>query len=311
MRVVVHSGRGSAKHNDRSFDTSRAEHIADERTMGNREHMAYRKLVGESKSFEEHEAKLYSHWFGEYLEARNQRVAKRHPERVMTIYQYLHSKRTRPEELLLQVGKSGDTVDPDILEDVVMELMRWVQAEFPQVKPLDFALHQDEQGAPHIHWREVWIAHDKEGHQIVGQTKALEEMGIQRPNPDRPEGRYNNAKITYTNALREKFQQLCLEHELEIEIEPRHHSRSGRDLIDYQAENASLRLQKARRDLSDVLGELESLGGTPGLLDRLHALEELEDFCKTIYLDDEKTVFDRYQEEKNQNPIISWDLDDR
>ena len=65
-------------------------------------------------------------------------------------------------------------------------------AEIPNVKFLDLALHMDEGGAPHVHVRKVWVALDKDGEMYVSQRKALEDMRIQRPNPDKKNSRYNN-----------------------------------------------------------------------------------------------------------------------
>ena len=38
---------------------------------------------------------------------------------------------------------------------------------------------------------------DKDGHFIIAQEKLLREAGIELPDPSKPEGRYNNRKITF------------------------------------------------------------------------------------------------------------------
>lgn len=57
---------------------------------------------------------------------------------------------------------------------------------------------------------------DKDGHFIIAQEKALREAGIELPDPSKPEGRYNNRKITFDKMRREMFQEICLKHGLSM-----------------------------------------------------------------------------------------------
>lgn len=62
-------------------------------------------------------------------------------------------------------------------------------------------LHVDE-ATPHVHVRRVWFVEDeKTGHEIIGKNKALEELGIAPPRPDKSIGRYNNAKMTLSHVF--------------------------------------------------------------------------------------------------------------
>ena len=63
-------------------------------------------------------------------------------------------------------------------------------------------------------------------------------MGIQRPDPTKKVSRYNNAKITYTRECREHWQQLCREHSLEINSEPREPGKAGLSLMELKASTA-------------------------------------------------------------------------
>ena len=130
-----------------------------------------------------------------------------------------------------------------------MEFRQWEREEFPQYKTLDIAVHADEEGAPHIHRRGVWIAHDAAGREIVGQERALEEMGVQLPCPNKPIGRFNNRKMTYTARCRAHLAEICREHGLKLELKPRKRSKSGLAQIEYKArqeeQKAAEAIQKA------------------------------------------------------------------
>lgn len=109
------------------------------------------------------------------------------------------------------------------------------------------ALHADEEGAPHVHARQVWLYSDKDGMQAVGQDKCLQAAGIPLPHPDKPRSRYNNRKQTASRMMREQFFSICREHGFGsmLETTPREASRSGRELEDYKANEAQKRAQAA------------------------------------------------------------------
>lgn len=250
MRATIHNGRTShlgaftSKHNDRNFNIKNAEHIDPERVKNNR----YWNWTGKEISFEDAEIAFYEKHISAHLEAQNARYrAQRHAERAKTMDEYRRSPQTCPEEVILQIGKLGDTIPADMMARIIQEQINWEQQQFPGVKVLDVALHMDEQGAPHIHERRAWVYTDKDGNLAISQNKALEQMGIELPNPDRPRGRFNNRKQVFSRMCREHLLQICREHELEIEEIPQEKSRSGRTLEDYQAGEAEKRAADAER----------------------------------------------------------------
>ena len=253
MRVTMHNGRAgkkgvySAKHNDRNFDLGKAEHIdADKVSMD--WHWHRMQKTAPDMTFDQVEQKYYEDHFTAALVDRNERAIKaRHPERVIDMETYRKSRKTCPEETIMQIGRKGSTVEPDVLRDLVVKQLNWEAKKYPQCKVLDVSLHVDEQGAPHLHRRQVWVAHDKDGREIVGQAKALEEMGIQAPHPDKPIGTHNNAKQTYTRDCREHFIELCREYNLDIEVDPKEKSQSGLDLAEYKT-----RQEQEKADLAWV-----------------------------------------------------------
>ena len=250
MRATIHNGRTSnlgaftPKHNDRNFNIKNAEHIDPERVKNNR----YWNWTGKEITFEDAEIAFYEKHISAHLEAQNARYrAQRHAERAKTMDEYRKSPQTCPEEVILQIGKLGDTIPADMMARIIQEQINWEQKQFPGVKVLDVALHMDEQGAPHIHERRAWVYTDKDGNTAISQNKSLEQMGVELPNPDRPRGRFNNRKQTFSKRCREHLLQICKEHGLEIEEIPQEKSKSGRTLEDYQAGEAEKRAADAER----------------------------------------------------------------
>ena len=303
MRVTLHYGQGLAGHNDRTF--GHADHIDKERSSDN---FYWQWNNQKYFSFEQAEYRFYEQTFCEYISTRNERAERsRHPERATSPGQYLHGKKSQPEEVLVYLGDKNDHADTDTLLRVMSSYLRWHRKAFPQIHVLDCALHVDEEGAPHFHLRQVYVAHDRDGHAIASKDKALKEMGVGLPNPSRPEGRNNNRKQTYTKACRNKLQALAREAGLTIETEPREASRSGKRLLDYQAGQARQALDAAETRLQEVEATLNRMGDVPALTERLTALER--------YLD-QYTVgdvpileaFEQEQQRKRKQP--AWDRDD-
>lgn len=260
MRATIHNGRTShlgaftPRHNDRNFNISHAEHIDPERVKNNR----YWNWTGKEMTFEAAEIAFYEKHISAHLEAQNARYrAQRHAERAKTMDEYRKSPQTCPEEVILQIGKAGDTIPADMMARIIQEQINWEQKTFPGVKVLNVALHMDEQGAPHIHERRAWVYTDKDGNLAISQNKSLEQMGVELPNPDRPRGRFNNRKQVFSRMCREHLLQICREHGLEIEEIPQEKSKSGRTLEDYKANEANKRAAEAnrRREFSERAAE--------------------------------------------------------
>ena len=251
MRATIHNGRTSnlgaftPKHNDRNFNINHAEHINPERVRLNR----YWNWTGNPETtFEAAEITFYEKHISAHLEAQNAGYrAQRHAERAKTMDEYRKSPQTCPEEVILMIGKAGDTIPADMMARIIQEQINWEQKQFPGLKVLNVALHMDEQGAPHIHERRAWVYTDRDGNWAISQNKSLEQMGVELPNPDKPRGRFNNRKQTFSRMCREHLLQICREHGLEIEEIPQEKSRSGRTLEDYQAGEAEKRAADAER----------------------------------------------------------------
>lgn len=260
MRATIHNGRTShlgaftPKHNDRNFNISHAEHIDPERVKLNR----YWNWTGKEITFEDAERAFYEKYIRQHLDAQNARYrAQRHAERAKTMDEYRRSPQTCPEEVILQIGKRGDTIPADMMARIIQEQINWEQKTFPGVRVLNVALHMDEQGAPHIHERRAWVYTDKDGNFAISQNRSLEQMGVELPNPNKPRSRFNNRKMTFSRMCREHLLQICREHGLEIEEMPQEKSLGGRTLEDYKAGEAEKRAAEAdrRRQFSERAAE--------------------------------------------------------
>lgn len=180
------------------------------------------------KPFAQVEADFYEEHFQAGLDAQNDRHIKaRHKNRVRTMDEYRTHKNTCPESTLMYLGDKDDNAGPTELLRVAVEYLLWRRDRFPQVVPLDFALHIED-GAPHIHERHVWIGHDADGNEIANQEVALAEMGVLPPDPSEKSSRYNNAKMTYTEICRDKMAEIARAHGIEIDGKPREAGLKGR-----------------------------------------------------------------------------------
>lgn len=250
MRATIHNGRTSkngaynTKHNDRQFDIRNAEHIDPERVKDNR----YWNWTGKEITFEAAEQIFYEKYIRKHLDAQNARYrAQRHAERAKTMDEYRRSPQTCPEEVILMIGKAGDTIPADMMARIIQEQINWEQQQFPGVKVLDVALHMDEQGAPHIHERRAWVYTDKDGTLAISQNRSLEQMGVELPNPDKPRSRFNNRKQVFSRMCREHLLQICREHGLEIEEIPQEKSKSGLSHVAYMTRQEEEKAADAER----------------------------------------------------------------
>ena len=80
-------------------------------------------------------------------------------------------------------------------------------------------------------------------------------MGIERPDVTKPEGRYNNAKMTFTADCRRNLLEIAARRGIAIEAEPRERSKSGLSLAEYQARQEIARRDAARAEAARIAAE--------------------------------------------------------
>ena len=268
MKLTRHNGRSgkhgtyNPRHNDRRFDVENSEHIDADRARQNIYWDCYRGFTTHEFrenpeqpdfSFEEIERMYYYEHYGGHVEAQNARNKKtRHTERNRTVEDLLKNNKTCPEETLYQIGTMEQSVPPEVLFQIVTEFQEEFDRRFgSHVHIIDWALHLDE-GTPHIHERHVFDCENRYGELCPQQEKALEELGVPLPKPDKPKGRNNNRKQTFDAICRTLLFDICRRHGLHLDQEP---SYGGRDYLEKQ----DYILMKQKEQLAAQEQKLEEL----------------------------------------------------
>lgn len=269
IRVSMHNGRGSSKHNDRSFLKSwthdelqeKAGHIDHAKTKNNY-YWATKKsdLTIENATFEEIEISYYKKFFGQALEQTNSNYLKQgHPERVKTMEQWYKSKQKAPFETILQVGDMNSTIDPEIFKKMCFDYVNHINRNYGKgIKVLDVAIHFDET-SPHAHIRQVYSYNDG-GIAKIGQAKALEQLEIELPDPTKKIGRNNNRKMTLDKHLRQEWQEIAKSYGFDIETTPRVGVRhkGKEEFIDDQLAKKQNELDKLNKTIDEVIKSNDS-----------------------------------------------------
>ena len=249
LKLTRHNGRAgkhgtyNPKHNDRSFNLANSEHIDPERAKGNiywdcfhgfRSALDPQDPDDLAATFSEVERQFYESSYSEFIEKQNERNAKiRHTERNRSIPDLLSSRKTCPEETIYQLGTKDDHASGEVLLAVVAEFIEEFKARFgDHVHVLDWALHLDE-STPHIHERHVFDCENKHGEVAPQQEKALETLGFELPDPDKPLSRRNNRKITFDTACRKMLFEITKRHGLELEEEAEYGNRKYLEKQDF------------------------------------------------------------------------------
>ncbi len=123
---------------------------------------------------------------------------------------------------------------------------------------LDIAIHNDE-SVPHAHIRRVWCATGKDGLLEVSQAKALEQLGVERPDPTKKESRHNNRKQTFSQREREIALACARKCGLEIEEIPAEPGKQTMALEQYVAPKEREALVAAHAEKEAVKEEVRKL----------------------------------------------------
>ena len=180
------------------------------------------------------ERQFYETHYTAFVEGQNERNARiRHTERNRSIPDLLSSRKTCPEETIYQLGTLDEHASAEDLLNLVTEFIEEFKAKFGEhVHVLDWALHLDE-STPHIHERHVFDCENKYGEVAPQQEKALEALGFELPDPDKPLSRRNNRKITFDAACRKMLFEIAKRHGLELEEEAEYGNRKYLEKQDF------------------------------------------------------------------------------
>ena len=273
MKLTRHNGRAgkngayNPKHNDRRFDVANSEHINEERTKKNIYWDCYTgyssSLIRQQDkendySFEQIEKLYYFEHYADHIQAQNERNEKtRHTERNRTVDDLLTNNKTCPEESIYQIGTVDESVSGEILAKIANEFFSEMEEKYgSHVHILDWALHLDE-GTPHIHERHVFDCKNKYGELCPQQEKALEELGIPLPNPDKKKGRNNNRKQTFDTECRKMLFRICEKHNLHLQKEPSYGGRAYLEKQDFIIEKQKEVLFEQREILAGTARAIE------------------------------------------------------
>ena len=268
LKLTRHNGRAGThgtynpKHNDRSFNLSNSEHIDPERAKGNiywdcfhgfRSALAPPDPDDLAATFSDVERQFYESRYTAFVESQNERNAKiRHTERNRSIPDLLSSRKTCPEETIYQLGTLDEHASAEDLLNIVTEFIEEFKTKFGEhVHVLDWALHLDE-STPHIHERHVFDCENKYGEVAPQQEKALEALGFDLPDPDKPLSRRNNRKITFDAACRKMLFEIAKRHGLDLEEEAEYGNRQYLEKQDFI-------LAKQKEQLSAQQNKLDEL----------------------------------------------------
>lgn len=221
MARIKHS---TVRHNDR--DGINGTHIDDDRSKQNRYWNRYDGAYSgttkkEHSTFIYTERKVYEELFSEHMKERNAAAKRtRHTERIIDAQKMLKMPKSMPQETIWQIGSTRDrTLDISTTWRIWQAFAKWHEKKYSNIVMMDYALHADEQ-YPHIHARQTYWYTDKDGIKRPGQEKALEQMGVPLPDPDKPKNRFNNRKMTYTKECTEKLREIAKEHGIDISEVP-------------------------------------------------------------------------------------------
>ena len=266
-RITTHKARTtkdgtafSARHLDRHFDLKKAKHIDPARTPLNRYVEFHVNEDGilhhkKSKNLQAHELAVYRKLFQKRLDTMNERyISQRHPEKCKTLEQYYRSPQSCPDEYLIYIGDKDNHPGSEVLKAAGSELIRRLQKKYSKnFIPLCVATHLDERGAAHLHLRGIFISTTDKNGVKVSITKGMKEAGIALPDAEKPEHKYNNRQMAFSEEIRNTFADICeQEFGLEIEREARDASQAGKDLATYQRDQARQELQELKNECSSI-----------------------------------------------------------
>lgn len=254
MKATVRNGRTNSagrvfnpNHNTRAETRAIEGHIDHDRTALNVNFKFFANgNIEKCDSFDAKEFELsqYEILFGDGQTAKNERYTKDgHPERCKTVKEVYQHPKTCPMETIFQLGNRQTEMSPEARKQIMVtstfELIEQLRQKYGEnFRLLDISLHNDESaGSEHIHARYVLSSRDKHGFTIVNQSQAFKQMGIERPDTSKKEGKYNNPLMTFSEMLRSTFYDLCEKNGgIEIDREVKNPSQKHKDILEYKCE---------------------------------------------------------------------------
>lgn len=273
MRASMHAGRTTAKgkaynvnHNDRKFKQENSKdydtHIDWEKSRDNA-YFAFKMkqpeqaLLVNPEQFDLRNIELgfYKKHFGEHLEHQNEKhIKSRHKERCKSIEDIYTNPRTCPQETILQVGKDGEYQDYKKFKKMVKQFCSSYNAHYYKNSMIvSCAIHADETSL-HAHIRRVFYVKDEQGNLELAQNKALEQMGYDLPHPEQKRSKYNNRLQSFTDEMRDFWQDIIenTDKSIKIDREPNTASQKHLEKLDYQNKASGEKLERLESQVADA-----------------------------------------------------------
>lgn len=307
MRVTIRSARnGRVSHNDRSFLFGKtpewiqenAPHINISRTPGN----IYWTWDGTNTEFEKAERKFYTEEFGPGQECANERYRKNgHCERCKTVDDIYKDKQRKPEEVILQIGDREDNINPEDFSSCVADYVKAMQGgpeKIGYLKILTVAIHLDEE-VPHAHLTRCWINKDKWGYSREGLNGALKLGCFELPDPKKPEGRFNNRKMTFDKYSRQIWIGICQKHGFDVDTDPLINPRVHKKKVDYiygklyELVDEKEKLQNELSSLRKILSELDGVKENPRYATAISKIEESISRIENIFVEQQAALWQK------------------
>lgn len=214
-----------------------------------------------AETFDSVEHDIYAAKFSERLAVTNAKYeARRQYKYCKSVDDYRRSKNSAPEEMELKIGNKADAVSADDLRRAVKLFIHEYNERWgSHVIPLNIAVHVDEAGAVHGHFRYVYAAESADG-LYVCKSKALAALGYSRPDESKSEGRYNHpgqAHIADMHALwRDCIERVTAYHVERVPVCP---GKRTVELAAWQCARDEARAAEARSEVSALASDAASL----------------------------------------------------
>ena len=141
-----------------------------------------------------------------------------------------------------------------------------------------------DESTPHIHERHVFDCENKYGEMAPQQEKALEALGFDLPDPNKPLSRRNNRKIAFDAACRKMLFEIAKRHGLELEEEAEYGNRKYLEKQDFilAKQKEQLAAQQSKLDeLTLKVSDMETLIDEVSVAAYDKAVEVVTDVVRT------------------------------
>lgn len=279
MKATLHIGKGTGKHNDRTFDLNKATHIDQTRQNDN---FYINRYLDDSITFEECERRYFQENYSQGLEIQNEKYRKRRQYGyIRSIDDLMKGEKTQVKEMILQIGNK----DNHPAKEVLLECVHQFNEEFNKrygtnAHILNIAIHNDETTS-HAHIRFICDFVDKDGIKKICTDKALKKLGIKPPKATAKTDRYNNALQTFTEQIRFIWNQIIKNHGIEIDDTVINASQKHLTVLEYKTKKLQEEITDHSRQIAGQDLEISKKQNELYALDRQIStkkkkLEELE-----------------------------------